>query len=119
MSTVEFFPFPTAKRAPKIRKKWLELLRREDYDPKFNHRLCSLHFVDGRPTLENPYPTLFSYNNYKMSLIPRSDSAMLKRNSTATKTKKPKRLSEPGMDESSSQSTSMVYTDFDKIVHII
>ena len=82
MANVEFFPFPTQKRAPKQRKKWLELLRRQDYEPKKGHRVCSLHFVDGRPTKENPYPTLFAYNNFKTSRVQRSDSAVLKRSAT-------------------------------------
>lgn len=41
--------------------------------------MCSRHFEDGRPTTENPYPTLFSYNNYKEHLNSRSDSAINKR----------------------------------------
>lgn len=41
--------------------------------------MCSRHLEDGRPTTENPYPTLFSYNNYKEPLNSRSDSAINKR----------------------------------------
>ena len=67
MSDVQFFPFPTKKKAPSERKKWLELLRREDFDPNRKARVCSLHFVDGQPTREHPYPELFQYNNFKDS----------------------------------------------------
>ena len=28
------------------------------WDPKEDDRVCSVHFVDGRPTAENPNPTL-------------------------------------------------------------
>ncbi|XP_048245576.1 uncharacterized protein LOC125376957 [Haliotis rufescens] len=28
------------------------------WSPKKDSRVCSLHFVDGRPTKENPYPSL-------------------------------------------------------------
>jgi len=65
MADVEFFPFPTEKKAPKIRKKWLDFVRRQDYVAKRSHRLCSKHFVERRPTKQHPYPELFSYNNYK------------------------------------------------------
>ncbi|XP_069103856.1 uncharacterized protein [Argopecten irradians] len=72
MSGIEFFPFPSQKKAPKARKRWLELLRREDYDPNKRHRLCSRHFVDGKPTDNHPYPDLFAYIKYKQSCNPRS-----------------------------------------------
>ncbi|KAK3084023.1 hypothetical protein FSP39_006910 [Pinctada imbricata] len=79
MSEVSFFPFPTKKKAPRARKRWLEYTRRENYDPPYHHRLCSKHFLDGKPTEKNPYPTLFAYNNYKESKVPRSSNVMQKR----------------------------------------
>ena len=79
MANVTFFPFPTKKKDPRTRKKWLELLRREDYDPPRHHRLCSQHFVDGEPTKANPFPTLFRYNNFKEGVAVRSTNAMEKR----------------------------------------
>lgn len=42
-------------------------------------QVCFRHFEDFRPTTENPYPTVFSYNNYKVPLNSRSDSAINKR----------------------------------------
>ena len=83
MSEITFHPFPTKKKAPKLRKRWLELLRREDYDPPPHHRLCSRHFVDGKPTDDHPYPTLFEYNNYKLSKNPRATSVLDKRASAS------------------------------------
>lgn len=79
MSDVKFFPFPTLKKDPKGRKRWLDLLRRENYDPPPYHRLCSLHFVDGGPTEKNPYPTLFAYNNFKQPRNVRSSAVVVKR----------------------------------------
>ena len=68
MKDVRFYPFPTQKKAPALRKRWLDLLRRENYEPKRNHRVCSLHFKEGRPTENHQYPELFAYNNFKESL---------------------------------------------------
>lgn len=53
-------------------KKWLSLIRREGLkiDSSCDNRhyvVCSKHFVDSFPTLQNPYPTLFTYNQYKKS----------------------------------------------------
>ena len=36
------------------------------------HRVCSRHFVDGRPSLDNPHPTLFKYNSIKVAKSPRT-----------------------------------------------
>ncbi|XP_037518288.2 uncharacterized protein LOC119395068 [Rhipicephalus sanguineus] len=41
-----------------VRQCWLANLQREDFDPGTSSRVCSVHFVDGRPTEDNPYPTL-------------------------------------------------------------
>ncbi|KAK3087228.1 hypothetical protein FSP39_003338 [Pinctada imbricata] len=67
MAGVQFFAFPTQKKAPNARKKWVELLRRENFDPDRKARVCSRHFVDGKPSKEHPYPELFDYNNFKES----------------------------------------------------
>lgn len=79
MKDVRFYPFPTQKKAPALRKRWLDLLRRENYEPKRNHRVCSLHFKEGRPTENHPYPELFAYNNFKESLKMRSTTSISKR----------------------------------------
>lgn len=82
MENVRFFPFPTKKKNPKDRKKWLDLLRRKDYEPARKHRVCSLHFVDGEPTSENPYPTLFAYNDFKSCKNSRQSRSQQKRKYT-------------------------------------
>ena len=45
------------------RKEWIRLLRQttkghKEWTPGQTDMVCSMHFVDGRPTLENPKPTL-------------------------------------------------------------
>ena len=58
-----FIPFPTEQYDPKGRKEWLRLLNRVDvktnepWSPKTWSRICSDHFVDSKPTKENPYPS--------------------------------------------------------------
>ena len=83
MENVRFFPFPTKKKDPRARKKWLDLLRRQDYDPARKHRVCSLHFVDGEPTKENPHPTLFAYNDFKNVKFTRQSRSLQKRKDVA------------------------------------
>lgn len=68
-NAVEFFPLPSAVKYPKERKAWINSVRRADFNPgpqEYWHSICSKHFVDHKPTKENPVPTLFSYNNYKI-----------------------------------------------------
>ncbi|XP_062586714.1 uncharacterized protein LOC134248321 [Saccostrea cucullata] len=78
MADLEFFAFPTSKY-PKLRKKWLELLRRHEFDPSRHDRICSKHFVEGRPTEAHPYPELYRYNNYKRPQETRGTSSIEKR----------------------------------------
>ena len=53
-------PFSTEKKAPTIRQKWLDCVRRKDYVPKRYHRLCIKHFVAGRSTKHHSYRECFS-----------------------------------------------------------
>ncbi len=55
--------FPSIKLNSDKRKEWIRLLRRvkkgnKEWTPGQSDMVCSIHFVDGRPTLENPNPTL-------------------------------------------------------------
>jgi hypothetical protein len=80
MSDVEFFAFPGQKRDPKSWKKWLsQIMRPFDYEPQSSHRVCSLHFFDGKPTKENPFSTLFPRNNYGRPVTEMSKTVMCKR----------------------------------------
>ncbi|KAH7951916.1 hypothetical protein HPB52_015377 [Rhipicephalus sanguineus] len=49
---------PQGEKNKLVRQCWLANLQREDFDPGTSSRVCSVHFVDGRPTEDNPYPTL-------------------------------------------------------------
>ena len=85
MSDVEFCTFPGQKRDSKSRKKWLsQIMRPLDYEPQRSHRVCSLHFIDGKPTKENPFPTLFPRNNYGRPVTERSKTVICKRELTST-----------------------------------
>ncbi|KAH3855468.1 uncharacterized protein LOC127871016 [Dreissena polymorpha] len=56
------FAFPTKKRAPVEREKWKQLIGRRNgnklWSPSKDSRLCCSHFVDGKPTKDNPNPTV-------------------------------------------------------------
>ena len=59
----KLFPFPTKLQNVEKRERWLKLVNRQGakakkWDPDRNARVCSLHFLDGCPTPENPDPTL-------------------------------------------------------------
>ena len=60
MIDVQFFPFPTVKKNRALRSEWIRHVRRVDFIPNYDSRVCSKHFVDGKPTDENPTPTLFA-----------------------------------------------------------
>lgn len=58
----KLYPFPTAKKDPVRRDKWIRLINRVDakgkpWTPNAHSRVCSGHFVDGEPSLINPLPT--------------------------------------------------------------
>ncbi|XP_076334132.1 uncharacterized protein LOC143238083 [Tachypleus tridentatus] len=53
---LKFFCIPSATTKKDLHNKWMELIRRPDLSVSRNTRVCSRHFVDGRPTLENPLP---------------------------------------------------------------
>ena len=65
--------FPTKPKDPLNREKWIRLINRSKHtklwSPKKGSRVCSLHFIDGMPTEENPYPTKnLGYNSEKKVL---------------------------------------------------
>ena len=46
-----------------MRKRWLDMVKRQNFEPNYQPRLCSIHFVGLKgPTKDNPVPTLFSYH---------------------------------------------------------
>ncbi|ELU06788.1 hypothetical protein CAPTEDRAFT_189386 [Capitella teleta] len=67
MAGVTFIPLPSKADRPAHRSCWLSRIKHEKgFRPTYNERVCSRHFVDGRPTAAHPYPTLFPHNNYGM-----------------------------------------------------
>lgn len=57
------FPFPTKKKNKERRLQWAKNISRSNdngtlWMPNKNSRVCSVHFVDGEPTTQNPDPTL-------------------------------------------------------------
>ncbi|XP_062598794.1 uncharacterized protein LOC134260234 [Saccostrea cucullata] len=66
-NVVNFYVLPSATKNPKLRRQWINAVRRKNFKPSNTdhwHAVCSRHFVDVRPTDTNPIPTLFEYNNY-------------------------------------------------------
>ncbi|XP_022249768.1 uncharacterized protein LOC106466104 isoform X2 [Limulus polyphemus] len=53
---LKFFCIPSVTTKKDLHDKWMEMIRRPDLSVSRNTRVCSRHFVDGRPTLENPLP---------------------------------------------------------------
>ena len=80
MVGVTFHSFPHKKYAKLQRSRWIQLIRREkDFRPTKNDRICSQHFLDGKPSKENPNPCLFPWNNYGKSRKERACSAIKKK----------------------------------------
>lgn len=58
------FPFPTEKKDPYGRQAWANVVSRVDattgmmWMPNPDDRVCSDHFVQGKPTAANPNPSI-------------------------------------------------------------
>lgn len=57
------FPFPTQLHDRERRQQWIKLVNRKDekgrnWQPKSDSRICSNHFPEGRPTIQNPNLTI-------------------------------------------------------------
>ncbi|CAN7938085.1 unnamed protein product, partial [Ixodes hexagonus] len=50
--------FPQGEKNEETRRKWVTNLERKNLNPSKHAKVCSIHFVDGRPTETHPYPTL-------------------------------------------------------------
>ena len=74
----KLFVFPTEKKNSEARKRWIKLIKRQGpkgqpCQPKSSSRVFSVHFVSGKPTAENPDPTL--HLDYAQTIItPKSAS---------------------------------------------
>lgn len=67
----QLYPFPTAKKEPERRRKWIKSINRKNpktgknWQPSDDDRVCSKHFVNGQPTEDHPFPTIDVGYNYK------------------------------------------------------
>ena len=70
---LSFYVIPNGKSKEKIllRKKWLHMISRKDFQPTDGHRVCSKHFVGGRKTYMNNVPTLVPKMKGKENLTKR------------------------------------------------
>ena len=58
-----FFFFYINKQTMTMRRKWLKALHWVDFQSSWYATIHLWHFVDGK---QNPVPTVFAYNDYKM-----------------------------------------------------
>ena len=72
MRDVTFWSFPSEARARTAHYIWIRAVRRGDsWRPNHQTRICSRHVVGGEgPTEDNPFPTLFPHNNFRLSGTP-------------------------------------------------
>lgn len=96
------FPFPTPRKNPEEKKKWEKLINRKDpktgknWESKSHDRVCSKHFVDGKPTVSHPAPTL--HLGYSKPDVVTPKRAPPKNRAHVHPTKKPRpRLPSPPM----------------------
>ncbi len=59
----KLYKFPSSQRNSDSRKEWVRLLNRttrrnSNWKPGSSDMVCSKHFVDGIPTVENPFPNI-------------------------------------------------------------
>ena len=57
---LKFYEFPSggSKEKQLLRKKWLHCISRKDFKPTSAHRVCSLHFPEGKKTYLNNIPSI-------------------------------------------------------------
>ncbi|XP_041661853.1 zinc finger protein 658B-like [Cheilinus undulatus] len=60
--------FPGRAEDAAVRQQWIKNINRKDFVPSKNSTVCGIHFVDGKPTKEHPYPVLhLGYEHHGMS----------------------------------------------------
>ncbi|XP_050040973.1 uncharacterized protein [Dermacentor andersoni] len=109
--------FPQGERNKSIRKCWIENLQRKNFDPRTSSRVCSIHFVDGRPTEDNPYPTLHLGTPYvrhkgrrkikKHVTVPAKPKTSTNQTSSSSAVNNPQKPGESKPDEDQSEVSSM------------
>ena len=80
--TVLLLSFPTDLQSSERRQQWIKLNNRKDekgknWQPKSASRVCSKHFPDGRPTSQNPNPTInLGYKDISSTKVPRKQPSV-------------------------------------------
>ena len=99
----ELYPFPTERKDHYARKVWIKVVdhsKGEKSDkiwiPKKFDRVCSDHFIDGKPTEHNPYPT---------EILGSSATIVKARKPPATRSEPPLKKSKLSNDPSTSTNT--------------
>ena len=59
-------------KEPVLRKKWLSMRSRKNFLPTKSHRVCSEHFIGGKKTYMNNFPTIVPKTVKKTVLKPRT-----------------------------------------------
>ncbi|KAK3097396.1 hypothetical protein FSP39_009272 [Pinctada imbricata] len=91
------------------RQAWVKAVNRMDiqnpnkiWTPNNDSRVCSVHFIDGKPSEHNPYPTIDLGHNVKPTTPrkPPKSRAPITMNSNLKPAKKPKHDLQPTFDQS-------------------
>lgn len=74
MQNVQFYAFPSKKKAQSERRMWLERFRRDvNFDFSRKARVCSLHFMDGKQQLNTPFR-----NSLNITILKRAERLLFK-----------------------------------------
>lgn len=92
VADVTLFKFPAPMRE---RQRWIAFIgKQENWNPTASSRICSLHFIDGKPTIQNPTPTVvcstkkLSRDNFTRSVFgSRADSGTVDAETDSLETK--------------------------------
>ncbi|XP_070392110.1 uncharacterized protein [Dermacentor albipictus] len=109
--------FPQGEKNKLTRQGSIASLQRNNFNPGTSARVCSIHFVDGRPTEDNPYPTLHLGTPYvrhkgrrkikKHVTVPAKPKTSTNQTSSSSAVNDPQKPGESKPDEDQSEVSSM------------
>ena len=76
------FPFPTNLSDAETRRDWIRAVNRKDpktgknWQPTFDSRVCSCHFVDGKPSEAHPSPSINLVREHAVSGVSSSQRSL-------------------------------------------